>query len=112
LSTSLALKAVEFAVRPPLASALPLTVFIQLAFALPLLPGSLGTHQAACVLALGAYRIPPSEALAFSILAQAGHVIMVCCLNAIAFIVRRTPRDPVSPLPETEPPFPGPEKPR
>ncbi len=91
LSTTLALQAAHFAIRPPLWCGLTVTVFIQLAFALPLLPGSLGTHQAACLLALGSFQVPPSEALAFSFMSQATHVLMVLGLNGIALCLRPVP---------------------
>jgi uncharacterized protein (TIRG00374 family) len=49
----------------PLLTLLLLAAF-HLAFAFPVTPGNLGTHQLVCVLVLGCFAITPSQAIAFS----------------------------------------------
>ena len=69
------------------AAALQLNLFVMLAFALPLLPGSLGTLQAAYALALGPFGIGAAVAIAFGLIGQAGHTVLVGTLGLVALLI-------------------------
>lgn len=88
-STAIALHAFPFGANLPAGAALQVCMAIMLAFAIPLVPGGLGAHQAACLLALTPYGVPPQEALAFSLAAQVGHVLLVTTLGASTFATGR-----------------------
>lgn len=68
------------------AAALQLNLFVMLAFALPLLPGSLGTLQAAYALALAPFGIGAAVSIAFGLIGQAGHTVLVGTLGVAALL--------------------------
>ncbi len=85
LSVHLTLAAFPFGGALPFAATLRTTVFILLAFALPVGPGALGSHQVASLLALRSFGPTPAEALAFSLAAQGCYFIVIGVLSAVAF---------------------------
>jgi len=72
----------------PFAAALTLVCFIFIGSSLPSAPGYVGVYQVACVLALGLYGIPKTEALAYSIVSQLLDFLLVC-VQALAVISLR-----------------------
>jgi uncharacterized membrane protein YbhN (UPF0104 family) len=75
------LHAFPFSSQLGMNAAIQLNLLIMVAFALPLLPGSLGTLQGAYVLALRPFGIGTAESLAFSLVGQAGHMVLVATLG-------------------------------
>lgn len=70
-----AVLAFGFGAALPAAAVLRLTLLVMVAFGLPLLPGGLGSHQAACILALRPFGVPEAGALALSLASEATHLI-------------------------------------
>jgi uncharacterized protein (TIRG00374 family) len=60
-----------FALDVPFQAALCVFVFISFGTALPQAPGMIGTYQYACVLALGLFGVPKSDALAYGLVLNA-----------------------------------------
>ncbi len=63
------------------AAALQLNLFVMLAFALPLLPGSLGTLQAAYAMALAPFGVSTAISIAIGLIGQAAHTVLVGALG-------------------------------
>ena len=76
-TTSIALRAIPFTVALPSWAGLQVLMFSSIGFAMPLLPGGVGSLQVACIVALRPWGVPTSHALAFSLLANMGHVFLV-----------------------------------
>jgi hypothetical protein len=70
--------------RLPLLTAVRLMTFLQASAALPLLPGGVGTQQAACVLALAPEGIPAAVAFAYSLVGQASSFLMLGTLGGLS----------------------------
>ncbi len=95
----------------PAVAALRLAFFSMIAFGIPLLPGGLGSHQAASILALAPLGISTAQALAVSLAGQATHVAAMSCLGILAMIgsglnpfrLARPPEVIDSPHPPEEP---------
>lgn len=95
----------------PALAALRLAFFSMIAFGIPLLPGGLGSHQAASILALAPFGISTTQALAVSLAGQATHVVAMSCLGILAMIgsglnpfrLARSPEMLDSPHPPEEP---------
>ena len=88
---------------------LRVNLFLMFATALPLLPGNLGTHQVACILALRPYGISQAQALAFSLVAQVSSAVwlilqgLIALTKAPAHILSRADGDSlVAPTPITK----------
>ncbi len=79
----------------PFAAPLRVALFVMLAFALPLLPGGLGSHQAAVILALTPFGFGPAEALSVSLVGEVVHVATLTTLGTLA--LARPPREPAAP---------------
>ena len=75
-----------FAFGPGLSWLTPvrLAAYVQIGAALPLLPGGLGTHQAACVLALAPAGVTASKAFAYSLVATGTGFAMLGFLGILA----------------------------
>ena len=89
LAASLVLRALPLSGQLPGWAGLQLTAFSMLGFALPLLPGAVGSIQVACILALRPFGVPTHEALAFSLLSHLGHVVVVLLNGAGAYVGSR-----------------------
>lgn len=76
--------AFPFAAHLPFLTAVRLDVFLMIGAALPLLPGGMGTHQVACLLALQPAGISHTEAFAFSVVAQGLGFILMGLLGVAA----------------------------
>ena len=63
--------------------AMTTAVLVAIGSVLPAAPGNIGIYQAACVIALGAYGIGESSALAFSVVAQGSTIVVIAVLGAI-----------------------------
>jgi uncharacterized protein (TIRG00374 family) len=70
----------------PAAAALRLAFFSMIAFGVPLLPGGLGSHQAASIIALAPFGIAAAQALAVSLAGEATHVAALSCLGIAAMV--------------------------
>lgn len=90
LSVYLSLHAFPFGADLPWRAPAQVAVSITLAFALPLLPGSIGSHQAACILALAPFGIHQGQALAFSVAGHGAHVFLVLTLGLGALMFSRS----------------------
>lgn len=80
------LRAFPFGAGLPAMAALRLAFFSMVAFGLPLLPGSLGSHQAASILALAPFGLNATLALAVSLAGEACHVVALSSLGLMAMI--------------------------
>lgn len=78
------LAAFSFGRTLPVSAAFRLALFVMLGFGLPLLPGGLGSHQAASILALAPYGISSSQALALSLVGETVHMITLSGLGLVA----------------------------
>ena len=85
LCVHLTLAAFPFGGALPFAATLHTTAFILLAFALPVGPGALGSHQVASLLALQPFGPTPAEALAFSLAAQGCYFVVIGVLSVVTF---------------------------
>jgi len=61
----------------PVDAALTVIVFVIAGSLLPSAPGYVGIYQVACIMALGFYHIPASEAVAFSLVMQPSEFIVI-----------------------------------
>lgn len=75
----------------PLVGALKLGTYLMLGAALPMLPGGIGAHQIACMLALQPLGLTASEAFAFSVVGQGFTFLMIAALGLVAGLVGRSP---------------------
>ncbi len=83
----LGLRAFPFGAGLDLLAPLRVNLFLMFAAALPLLPGNLGTHQVACILALRPYGILPAQALAFSLVAQGATTVWLTLQGLLAMMM-------------------------
>ena len=97
ITASIALRALPFTVGLPLWAGLQVLMFCSIAFALPLLPGAAGSLQVAYILALSPWKVPISQALAYSLLAHFGHVFVVMAHGGLAFLLGSETRGPGEP---------------
>jgi uncharacterized protein (TIRG00374 family) len=65
-------------------TAVRVEVFLMIGAALPLLPGGMGTHQVACILALQPAGVTHTEAFAFSVVTQGLSFILIGVLGVAA----------------------------
>ena len=82
----LSLKAFPFGVGIGLMAAFRLNLYLMVAASLPLLPGGLGMHQVACVLAMRTYHWTQAQALALSLIGQ-GITVLWVVLQAFAALI-------------------------
>ncbi len=87
IATWCGLHAVPATASLGIAAALQLNLFVMLAFALPLLPGSLGTLQAAYTLALGPFGVGAAVSIAIGLIGQVGHTVLVGTLGLVALLL-------------------------
>ena len=85
-ATWLSLKAFPFGAGVGLMAAFRLNLFLIAATALPLLPGGLGTHQVACVLAMRPYGWSQAQSLALSLIGQGISVLWVALQGLVALL--------------------------
>ena len=78
------LRAFPFGAGLPATATLRLAFFSMVAFGVPLLPGGLGSHQAASILALAPFGIRATQALAVSLAGEASHVAALSLLGILA----------------------------
>jgi uncharacterized protein (TIRG00374 family) len=78
------LRAFPFGADLPAFAALRLAFFSMVAFGLPLLPGGLGSHQAASILALAPFGLGATQALAVSLAGEATHIVALSFLGILA----------------------------
>jgi len=105
------LLAFPFGTGLPATAALRLAFFSMVAFGVPLLPGGLGSHQAASILALAPFGIGATQALAVSLAGEASHVAALSFLGILAMVgsglnpfrLSRQPEVLDSPHPSEEP---------
>ena len=105
------LLAFPFGAGLPATAALRLAFFSMVAFGIPLLPGGLGSHQAASILALAPFGIGATQALAVSLAGEATHVAAMSLLGILAMVgsglnpfrLSRQPEVLDSPHPSEEP---------
>ena len=93
-TTSIALRALPFTVPLPPWVGLQVLMFSAIGFALPLLPGAAGSLQVAYLLALRPFGVPVPQALAFSLLAHLGHILVVMGHGGSAILLRPEARGP------------------
>ena len=86
---SVALRALPVMTPLPSWAGLQVLMFASIGFALPLLPGAAGSLQVAYILALSPFGVPLSQALAFSLLAHFGHLLVVLGHGLPAFLLPR-----------------------
>lgn len=91
LVASIALQALPTTAPLPPWAGLQVLMFGSIGFALPLLPGAAGALQVAYILALRPFGVPLSQALAFSLLAHLGHLLVVLGHGIPAFLLPSTP---------------------
>lgn len=94
LTASIALRALPFTVPLPPWAGLQVLMFSAIGFSLPLLPGAAGSLQVACILALRPFGVPIPQALAFSLLAHLGHVLVVVGHGGMAILLPPDARGP------------------
>ena len=92
-TTSIALRAIPFTVSLPPWAGLQVLMFSSIGFAMPLLPGGVGSLQVACIVALRPWGVPVSQALAFSLLANLGHVFLIIGHGLLAFFLPPNPNN-------------------
>jgi uncharacterized membrane protein YbhN (UPF0104 family) len=63
--------------------AMTTAVLVAIGSVLPAAPGNIGIYQAACVIALGAYGIGESSALAYSVVAQGSTIVVIAILGTV-----------------------------
>ena len=80
------LLAFPFGAGLPASAALQLAFFSMVAFGVPLLPGGLGSHQAASIIALAPFGISATQALAVSLAGEAAHVGALSSLGIMAMV--------------------------
>ena len=95
LTITFTLKALPVTVPLPFWAGLQVQMFSAIGFALPLLPGAAGSLQVAYLLALRPWGVPIAQALAFSILAHLGHLLVVIGHGGLAFLLRPETLSPV-----------------
>jgi uncharacterized membrane protein YbhN (UPF0104 family) len=78
------LKAFSFGHALPATAVFRLAFFTMIGFALPLLPGGFGSHQAASILALAPYGIDVPKALAISFTGETVHWVTLAGLGILA----------------------------
>ena len=86
LATWLSLKAFPFGGGVGLMAAFRLNLFVIAATALPLLPGGLGAHQVACVLAMRTYGWSQAQSLALSLIGQGVAILWVVLQGLVALL--------------------------
>jgi uncharacterized membrane protein YbhN (UPF0104 family) len=86
LGTWVSLQAFPFGTGIGLLIPLRLNLYLMFAAALPLLPGSIGTYQLACLLALHPLGLSLPQALAFALAAQATSLAFLLCQGLLALI--------------------------
>ncbi len=82
LSSYVVIRAFNFAV--PFNAALMVFIFIGFGTALPQAPGMIGTYQYACVLALGLFGVPQTEAVAYGLVLNALQLLTLMAQGAVA----------------------------
>lgn len=82
----LSLQAFPFGTGVDFLVPLRLNLYLMFAAALPLLPGSIGTYQVACLLALRPLGVPLPQALAFALVAQATTLLFLLGQGLVALI--------------------------
>jgi len=105
------LQAFSFGPELPASAALRLAFFSMVAFGIPLLPGGLGSHQVASILALSPFGISTSQAVAISLAGEITHMAAMSLLGLLAmagsglnpFRLSRQPKLLDSPHPSEEP---------
>ena len=85
-------QAFPFTAQLPWFAAVKLDVFLMVGAALPLLPGGMGTHQIACLLALEPAGISHTGAFAFSVVAQGLGFILMGILGVVAALGKWEPQ--------------------
>jgi uncharacterized membrane protein YbhN (UPF0104 family) len=91
-TASIVLRSLHFSVPLPPWAGLQVLMFSSISFALPLLPGGVGSLQVACILALRPWGVPLPQALAYSLLAHLGHVLVVVGHGVSALMMGRDAR--------------------
>ncbi len=94
LTATIALRALPFTVPLPPWTGLQVLMFSAIGFALPLLPGAAGSLQVACILALRPFGVPIPQALAFSLLAHLGHLLVIVGHGGLALLLQPEARGP------------------
>lgn len=84
LGVACGLRAFAFAQALPATAVFRVALFTMIGFALPLLPGGFGSHQAALILALAPYGIGVPGALAISLTGETVHWITLAGLGLAA----------------------------
>jgi hypothetical protein len=87
LTTSIALKSLPLAVVLPSWAGLQVLMFASIGFALPLLPGAVGSLQVAYLAALHPWEVTVPQALAFSLLAHLGQFLVVLGHGGMALLL-------------------------
>jgi uncharacterized protein (TIRG00374 family) len=87
LTASIALKALPLTVVLPGWAGLQVLMFASIGFALPLLPGAAGSLQVAYIAALHPWGVAIPQALAFSLLAHLGHLLVVLGHGGMALLL-------------------------
>ena len=91
---SIALRALPVTAPLPLWAGLQVLMFGSIGFALPLLPGAAGSLQVAYILALRPFGVSLHQALAFSLLAHLGHLLVVLGHGLPALLLPQVPSCP------------------
>jgi uncharacterized membrane protein YbhN (UPF0104 family) len=87
-TTGIALRSLPLTVVLPSWAGLQVLMFTAIGFALPLLPGAAGSLQVAYMVALRPWGVAIPQALAFSLLAQVGHILVVLGHGGTALLVQ------------------------
>ena len=91
-TVDIALRSLPLTVVLPSWAGLQVLMFTAIGFALPLLPGAAGSLQVAYLFALRPWGVAIPQALAFSLLAQVGHILMVIGHGGTALLIQAETR--------------------
>ena len=94
LAASLFLRSLPLSVVLPGWAGLQLVMFTAIGFAMPLLPGAAGSLQVAYIVALRPWGVGIPQALAFSLLAHMGHLLVVLGHGCLAMFLPTETRSP------------------
>ncbi len=94
LGASIFLKSIPIAALLPSWAGLQLVMFSSIGFAMPLLPGAAGSLQVAYIIAMRPWGVAIPQALAFSLLAHMGHLLVVLGHGGMALLLPAEIRSP------------------
>jgi Lysylphosphatidylglycerol synthase TM region len=91
-TVGIVLRSLPLTVVLPSWAGLQVLMFTTIGFAMPLLPGATGSLQVAYIVAMRPWGVAIPQALAFSLLAQVGHILVVLGHGGTALLIQAETR--------------------